>query len=487
MKTKIKLLIANLFVLVISMTANNVAVTTASVSGQNISFKISWDNSWNTSYAPNNHDAVWIFIKYQDCNTQLWAHANLSTVAGDHTAAAPLQVVPVTDGKGVFIKRSALGGGNVSATNITLKMTIPPGTYNYKVYGVEMVNVPAGTFTAGGVSSEYSRYNLTTIDAAAQSSGIAAATIGGSSLGIPSTFPMGYNSFYCMKYEITQQQYVDFLNSLTYNQQAGRVDVAPNSPIGTLALTENAGGQQNRNWIMIQTPGNNSALPAVFACGTSTSTGFSSGDDGENIACNKLSATDVWSYLDWAALRPMTELEYEKVCRGPETPVNLEFAWGTPDITYYYNANGNMINAYLTNESFNSTVSNGSCMYGTNSGSQTYGPSRVGIFATNSSGRASSGAAYYGAMEMSGNVWEVTVTTGNATGTGFTGVFGDGALDASGNYNTTSWPPATGTTGVTLRGGNWVSTVGYIYMASRSNYSYTQSTRAYTIGGRGAR
>lgn len=472
---------------VLGLNANNVNLTNPSVAGQNITFKISWDNSWNTSYAPNNHDAVWVFVKYQDCNTQLWSHASISTVAGDHTAAAPLQVVPVSDGKGVFIKRSAVGGGNVASTSITLKMTIPAGTYNYKVYGIEMVNVPTGTFTAGGVSSEYSKYNLTTIDAAAQSSGIAAATIGGSSLGIPSTFPMGYNGFYCMKYEITQQQYVDFLNSLTYSQQASRVDVAPNSAIGTLALTNNAGGQQNRNWIVIQTPGNNSALPAVFACGNATATGFSSGDDGENIACNKLSATDVWSYLDWAALRPMTELEYEKTSRGPIAPVDLEYAWGSSDITYYYNLNGAMTNAYMANETFTSTVSNGSCMYGTNNGSTSYGPSRVGIFATNSSGRSSSGAAYYGAMEMSGNVWEVTVTTGNATGTGFNGTLGNGEVDASGNFDAPTWPPFNGTTGVTLRGGNWINTAPYAYLASRSYYSYNQSTRSYTIGGRGVR
>lgn len=483
---KFTLIIASMLACLFNTQANNVTVTTPSVSGQNLSFKISWENSWNTNYAPNNWDAVWVFVKIQDCATQLWSHANLSTVVGDHSAAAPLMIETVTDGKGVFIRRSAVGGGNISATNITLKLNVPAGTYNYKVYGIEMVHVPTGTFTAGGAGSEGGQYNATLIDAAAQSSGLTAATIGGSSVGIPSTYPMGYNSFYCMKYEITQQQYVDFLNSLTYTQQATRVDVAPNSPANTYALTSNGSGN-NRNTIVIQTPGNNSALPAVFACGASTVTGYSNGDDGESIACNKLSSADVWSYLDWAALRPMTELEYEKVCRGPMPIVANEYAWGSTDITYYYNTNGYLTNALMPTEKFTSTVSNGSCLYGVNSASGSYGPCRVGIFATNSSGRSSAGAAYYGAMEMSGNVWESTITTGNSNGVAFNGTNGDGALDANGNYDAATWPVYSGTNGLSLRGGCWVNTVGYVVMANRSYPNYNQSTRAYTYGGRGVR
>jgi formylglycine-generating enzyme required for sulfatase activity len=42
---------------------------------------------------------------------------------------------------------------------------------------------------------------------------------------------------------------------------------------------------------------------------------------------NILSWFDVAAYLDWAALRPMTELEFEKVCRGPENRIAGEYAW----------------------------------------------------------------------------------------------------------------------------------------------------------------
>lgn len=487
MKTKIKLLIAGLFGFILAGQANNVTLTNPSVAGQNITFKISWDNSWNTTYEPNNHDAVWVFVKYQDCNTQLWAHASLSAIVGDHSAAAPLQVVTVADGKGVFLKRSAVGGGNIASTNITLKMTIPPGTYNYKVYGIEMVNVPTGTYSVGNTGSEVSKYNVTTIDAAAQSSGLSAAALGGGSLGLSSSFPMGYNGFYCMKYEISQQQYVDFLNSLTYNQQASRIDVAPNSPVNTYILTSNSNGG-NRNYMMIQTPGNNSALPAVFACGQSTPTGYSSGDDGENIACNKLSFVDVMAYLDWAALRPMTEMEYEKTCRGPVAPVANELAWGTTDKTNWVpGATGGLTNAYMPNEYFALTPVSGVCNCGVATSAAQYGPGKVGIFATNSSGRASSGAAYYGAMEMTGNVGETTITTANAAGVAFNGTLGDGELDATGNPNANTWP--TGTTGLCIKGASWVhaATATHYSVSDRYYRGENPQTRIYWCGGRGVR
>ncbi|MEZ4685574.1 MAG: hypothetical protein R3B47_05775 [Bacteroidia bacterium] len=35
-------------------------------------------------------------------------------------------------------------------------------------------------------------------------------------------WPNGFNAFYCMKYEISEQQWVDFFNSLTYPQQIER-------------------------------------------------------------------------------------------------------------------------------------------------------------------------------------------------------------------------------------------------------------------------
>ena len=433
--------------------ANNLTISGTSVTGSDITFTISWDNSWNANLAPANWDAVWVFVKYQDCNTRLWAHAGLSTTAADHSTSSPLQVDSVTDGRGVFIRRSAFGGGNISATSVTLKMTIPAGTYNYKVFGVEMVNAPQGAFDIGDATS-VSTYNSITVNAASQSGGITAAAIGGSSVAVPATFPMGYNAVYCMKYEISQEQYVDFLNSLTYDQQKSRTVNDPISAVGTYPIF---GSYAYRNGIRIVTSGNNAAIPAVYAC-DATAGVENNVDDGQNIPMNYLSWADLSAYLDWAALRPMTELEFEKICRGTVPRVAGEYAWGTTTINAYYSSG--VVNPLKANESVPSVI-NGACAVALNSGSVIYGPLRCGIFATGSSGRASSGASYYGAMEMSGNLWERVIVTANATGTAFSGVLGDGTLTVNGDSNQTNWPAPLTAIGVGLRGGDYVNTAAY--------------------------
>jgi formylglycine-generating enzyme required for sulfatase activity len=459
--------------------ANNINISGTSVSGSNITFNISWDNSWNTNVAPNNWDGVWVFVKYQDCGTRQWNHASLGTLVGDHSAAAPLQVDPVTDGKGVFIRRSALGGGNIGSTSITLKMTIPAGTYNYKVFGIEMVNVPQGNFEVGDGTS-VSSYNSTTITATSQSSGLSPATLGGASVAVPAAFPMGYNAFYSMKYEITQEQYVEFLNTLSYTQQAARTTNDPISVAGTYAF-----GNGYRNGIRISIPGSNSALPAVFVCDATPGIENNS-DDGQNIPATYLSWGDLAAYLDWSALRPMTELEFEKICRGPMPRIAGEYPWGSTNITQVYSSLAGLVNDFTASESY-SPIANGMCAYGLNSGSTAYGPLRVGLFATGSSGRESSGASYYGAMEMGGNMMERAVTTSNAAGVAFTGALGDGTLLVNGDANPVNWPSVTTANGIGQRGGNWVNLGPYVRTSDRVAASTVDAARTYIMGGRGVR
>ena len=269
---------------IVTAKANNVQISGTAVTGTNISFNISWENSWYASAAPANWDAVWVFVKYQDCNTKLWMHADLSTVAADHTAGSPLQADPVTDGKGVFLRRSAVGGGNIPSTAVTLKLNIPAGTYNYKVYGIEMVHVNEGNFQIGDNTSTY-KFSPINITSNSQSNGLTSNDLGGYSVDIPPAFPMGYNSFYMMKYEISQEQYADFLNSLTFTQQKNRVVTDPISAAGSFAMYS---GYQYRNGLAIVTPGSNGAIPAVFGCDATTGTPNAS-NDGQNIAMNGLS------------------------------------------------------------------------------------------------------------------------------------------------------------------------------------------------------
>ena len=465
----------------INSNANNVQITGTTVSGSDITFNITWDNSWNASVAPNNWDAVWVFIKYQDCNTRLWAHAGLSTISGDHTTSSPLQVDPVTDGRGVFIRRSAIGGGTVPVTSVTLKMTIPAGTFNYKVFGIEMVNVPQNNFQVGDGTS-FSTFNSITISSTSQSGGLTSATLGGAATNVPATFPMGYNSFYCMKYEISQLQYVEYLNSLTYDQQAAHV---ANDPIGVAGTYAMFAGFSYRNGVRISTPGNNGAIPAVYACDATAGVENNS-DDGQGIAMNNLSWSDVAAYLDWSALRPMTEMEFEKVCRGTTARVAGEYPWGTIEMNAIYTQLGGLINDYLSNETW-TPATNGTCAAGIGSGSGIYGPVKVGAFATGSSGRASAGAGYYGVMELGGNLTERTITTSNTNGTAFNGTLGDGTITASGLANQATWPDPSTAIGVGFRGGDYVNVVDRVKTSDRASITTVSTIRQYNFGGRGVR
>ena len=479
--SKFTLGILFLLAFVMKSNANNVQITGTQVSGSNITFDITWDNSWNASVAPNNWDGVWVFIKYQDCNTRLWAHAGLSILAGDHTTSSPLQVDPVTDGRGVFIRRSSIGGGTVPLTSVTLKMTIPAGVFNYKVFGIEMVNVPQAQFQIGdGIST--STFSSININATSQSGGLTSATLGGAAANVPATFPMGYNSFYCMKYEISQLQYVEYLNSLTYDQQASHVANDPISVVGTYAMFS---GFNYRNGVRVSTSGSNAAIPAIFACDATAGVENNS-DDGQGIAMNNLSWSDVSAYLDWAALRPMTELEFEKVCRGTATRVANEYPWGTIEINPIYTQLPGLINDFLANETW-TPATNGTCNAGLGSNSGIYGPVKVGAFATSSSGRASAGAAYYGAMELGGNLAERFITTSNTSGTAFNGTLGDGTITESGLANQATWPDPATSIGVGFRGGDYVNVVARVRTSDRASIITVNSTRAYNFGGRGVR
>src|SRR5512147_2585378 len=133
--------------------ANNLQLGTTIISDPtHISFTIQWDNSWKVTSAPGNWDAVWVFVKYQDCSTNYlpWQHVGLSTVSGDHSVTGGvLQVEAAADGKGVIIRRSAPGSGNISSATVTLAMTITDNNYNYQLNGIEMVYIPEGAFYIG--------------------------------------------------------------------------------------------------------------------------------------------------------------------------------------------------------------------------------------------------------------------------------------------------------------------------------------------------
>jgi formylglycine-generating enzyme required for sulfatase activity len=467
--------------------ANHIVVGTPTLTGLNLTddyvlvqFDLSWDNSFRDDV---NWDAAWVFVKYKQTGGD-WHHAFLNTTAGNHTIPAGYTCsVGETDGNGmgVFIYRSANGSGNTNLASVQLRWeygangVADGATVTVKVFAIEMVYVPQGAFYVGDADNDQINcfhdgddagpYYISSESAITVGTGDGqlyydqdyAAYAGDRSGPIPAAFPKGYAAFYCMKYEISQEQYADFLNTLTTTQDGTRF---PN--YGSFRYT--IGGSSG-----------------------SRSAGV------EDRACNWLSWMDGAAYADWAGLRPMTELEFEKVCRGTQTVVDDEYAWG---------ANTIVADASLTisgsedgTETITTDVFNGACCYGNNThsgGDGGQGPLRCGIFATNSSTRAEAGASYYGIMELSGNLWERPVTVGNTTGRGFTGTHGDGALSTNGNATNSDWPgysggEVTGATGTGFRGGSWFTDAFVARVSDRAMAGGGDTARTSYYGFRGVR
>lgn len=280
---------------------------------------------------------------------------------------------------------------------------------------------------------------------------------------LPAAYPKGFKAFYCMKYEITQGQYVDFLNSLNYNQQAGvtrqlvatpqYASVAPNSPVGTKAIITTQGNSNFRNFVEIKTPGIPTAQPAVYGVDADEDNVYDEATDGGSIACGYLTWLDGCAYSDWAGLRPMSQLEYEKACRGPLTPIANEFAWGNNTrIAATGLLNAGTENEVAVNADANVCAAN-----------LIQGPVRVGMFAKADNTRAQNGATYYGIFDMSGNVWERVAALGRTQGRAFIGNHGDGQITVNGNADVTGWTGLVGgevTTGLGTGfiGGNFFRT-----------------------------
>jgi formylglycine-generating enzyme required for sulfatase activity len=505
------ILILFIFLLTASFSfANNTNITNVTLTGQNttddytmVQFDISWENSWRNGI---NWDASWVFVKYK--LNGVWYHATLNT--SGYTAPSGSSIDVPTDGKGAFIYRDDNTSGTFSKTGVNLRWNYgidgvaDNASVTVKVIAIEMVYVPTGSFALGSggeESAEFYKYptatstyavgseSAITVGTATDNLYYPSTTYSGDQAGpIPADFPKGYNAFYCMKYEITQEQYTDFLNILTRAQQDTRTYTDVSS--GTTSVTNfyvmgGASSLNGRNGIRCDATIHTSN-PITFYCDyNSNGTGNESGD-GQNIACNTLGWLHGAAYADWAGLRPMTELEFEKACRGDQTPVANEHVWGTTNVasSAYTLSNPGAANEGI-NTNYSTTAGNG--IFSQTDGSIN-GPLRVGIFAANgsNSGRETAGASYYGIMELSGNLWERPVTVGNSTGRAFTGTNGDGSLATDGNANTSNWP-GTDAIGSGFRGSSWYDGHNDAFVSFRGYGAQTGTTDEYEYGFRAVR
>ena len=460
-----------------------------------LSFPLRWDNSWRDQF---NWDAAWVFLKYKS-GTGSWNHVNLC--AGGHRfmdgsgLPVPFNYMPGNTGSstvGFFVYRNTLEAGNTPEITCQIKClksslgNLTPDQFtNHEgfvlVQAVEMVYVSYGAYYLGDGSCSNrfagSDKNPVLID---NEDAITASTvikvypvtnnITGSAQSITAVYPKGYKGFYMMKYEVSQEQWVYFLNTLTYVQQQERVP----------GLTTLKGGDyifgsksepSNRNGIIIAEPSYNGGS-AIFANNLHNDNSYSQDDDGKTIACNYLSPSDMAAYCSWAGLRPMSELEYEKACRQgyPEPAIPNEYAWHDNSIGGHL---GTVSNSGMRNERSNTANAN------VNAGNN-FGPVRCGLFATGSSTQQSAGTAFWGGAELSGNLKEMCY---NLTYTGF-----NGSTMGTGAYNTALWSATPAHVGV--RGGGFSSADSLLRVSDRTeagNYFTATEQRDSTVGFRGVR
>ena len=461
-----------------------------------INCTLSWENSWRDEF---NWDAVWVFVKYKkEGDTGAWSHLNLGT-----TPVIPSGFtfdLGKTGAKnvGLFIFRDSKSGGPVNGINLTLKTTLSElsgvtadDIRNGKIYvaisAVEMVYVPYGAYYLGDGASNKTFCdaggNPVILDNEAARSIYTKANGSVSSVSINANYPKGYKGFYCMKYELSQEQYVSFLNMLSYDQQKARIG----NDLDNLQKGDYVFGDKSkpsaRNGIVVFAK--QTGKPALFANNLNKAEPYYNKDDGQTIACNYLTPEDMLAYCDWCGLRPMSEMEYEKTCRRPypQAPVSKEYAWNQTSYTAIHGA-GDLTGLNTEDESPSSPAKN------VNVNNASFGPARCGSFGFASSTQSQAGATFWGVMEMSGNVGELCYSI-QATGLNTSDVtvsHGDGSLNANGTTNTSTsyWPVGTTAGNFSVRGGSFASADTNLRVSDRTVLSVS-TARDSSIGFRAVR
>jgi hypothetical protein len=416
-----------------NLVVTDVTLSSPTASGVSIAFTLKENNvsTGTTTNGANYNTADWIFVKFstQAGADGTWNHATLT--GGVVDAGATLATVG--DNKGVFINHTQNSVYWQAGATVTWNYGadgVTGASARVKVFAISMVKVPQGSFVynSGGIGgSSYNNYG-----------GGGQATITSANdipSGAAAGWPNGYNSFYIMRYELTQGLYADFLNSVHSSTAAALYEA-----------TVNYGHNMTYNGI--------------------NPYGWRYGAVDRYAAKNYLSTSDMWSFLSWAALRPMTEMEFEKAARdvGGDTRT---YPWGNnePDpYTYTYsprNEGGTAMRNFMNfNGTSNNVLDSGRYM----SGDVYRSPEQTG-------------ASPYGIADLAGNVSEFVLNS----------AYAGEPLNGTGNV---VWPagwPAPGGAGYGFRGGNWMIIPEETRVSDRSAGGVAATLRGSDLGGRGVR
>ena len=518
-----------------------VEVADTDLDAQTATLAIRWDASWRDA---ETWDAAWIVLKGRPAG-DAWDDVPLvpltiqgapEVVANESSDGADAAFDVPEDRVGFFVHRAAPGeGANRWRIRVPWIANAADRMTGVRAFGVEMVHVPTGAFEAGTARSLRDRKaargegwvrftppaplsalfaadpdgedsyggpyrvgseasiaigpdagNLYYLDARFLSDDF---TSGDKTGTLVADFPKGYAGFYQMKYEITEQQYTDFLNVLSAEQARRRA--APDS------LTQQ--------------------LPNARYSITTRNGRFQTAHP--HRAASYLSWEDGLAWADWMGLRPMTELEFEKSARGPEPVRFREFVWGTTEqradgLAFdkrilasggalataedgTERVDGNIHIFMRPDEGVDNLCTPGGDNYhpwypacrSLSGGDAGWGPLRVGIHGVASGGdRVAAGAGYYGAMDLGGNLAEQVVTLGHPQGRAFRGTHGDGRLTAAGRATNADWHADADTLSFARRGAGWTSHPNHARTADRfSGLSQAGRARFYASGFRAVR
>ena len=489
--------------------ASSGRTTWSAETGQaSVRFDLEWPESFRTA---TGHHALWLFAKYR-VNGGPWWPGRL--VAVRDSGPDPLLIELSEDSLGAFLARRDIGRGLLVRRGLHLQWrpggdAIPEaaGTrVETRLLALEMVYVPAGPFSLGDgdvadLAGHFRRSGQggpfrigpgdTIVLGQDSLSGLSNNNAFGmriptpfpdrptsipddfndaSRVSLPPAFPTGVSAFYVMEHELTQEMYATFLNLLTPTQRAARNPAPP-------------------------------ARPMLHGYSISMVPPFVAFQPDEPVAY--ISWPDAAAFADWAGLRPLTELEYEKAARGSGEPIPGAFAWGS---TLIARQRYSLSERDTPDEQIrNWAVGVGNAAYEGTMGHP--GPScasclsrALPVTAFDAIGtRADRGVSPVGVSALSGNLFERVVTVGHPAGRRFDGMPGDGILAANGDANgpaVASWPGAIRDTGgyhvatavgTGLRGGSFVSSVLRLRISDRALAATPIEGRFPTIGIRMAR
>lgn len=353
--------------------ANNMLVQNVTTLNDNptaktvqVQFDLSWDNSWRDSI---NWDAAWIFLKFKDANG-LWQHAKLNTNGFQNGSGTTNTLQVTSDNVGAWVYRDTRGSGTFNSTTMQLQ-------WNYglsglskvtglevRVFAVEMVYVPEGGFmtssyfNAGNEGASYAVWNCSSLvknvgypvlnermtppihvfigspgwftadDVTLQIKADVGIDTNNNAIIDITTYPTGFKAFYIYKYELTEQQYADFFNTLTSEQI-------------TLLGVAGSNISQTNNQYFSSTP---------------------------NRSCIRSNSNRIFAYSDWSGLRPMSFWELQKAYNGNQGHNNSYYnAWITNVGSNNYSVSnlgiteltGNAIEPCMAASDFSFTTTNG--------------------------------------------------------------------------------------------------------------------------------